>query len=42
METINDNKSFFAGKKLIQKRLEPPKKIVENTNLDINNWVKKQ
>ena len=42
VEAINDNKSFIAGKKLIQKSLEPPKKILENTNLDINNWVKKQ
>jgi len=42
VEAINDNKSFIIGKKLIQKNLEVPKEILENTKLDINNWVKKQ
>ena len=42
VEAINDNKSFIAGKKLIQKSLEPPKKILENTNIDIRHYIGKQ
>ena len=39
--SINDNKSFLLGKKLIQKKLEIPKKVIEDKNFDIKQYIRK-
>tara|TARA_Y100000590_G_scaffold229380_1_gene258721 strand:+ start:2888 stop:4105 length:1218 start_codon:yes stop_codon:yes gene_type:complete len=41
VEAINDNKSFLLGKKLIQKKLEIPKKVIEDKNFDIKQYIRK-
>ena len=39
LETINDNKSFSVGMKLIKNQVSIPEKALENKESDLRNWL---
>jgi len=40
VEAINDNKSFVIGKKIIEKKLEVPKNIIQNREKNIKDYIR--